>query len=122
MGLRTTFRFTLPDGKGVKTEPGRKASGTMRLIQVKDLLEIERDGGVQRGSGEFYVVLLGKVVTELGLDKAVNRKTIERLTPADVAFLTDFLHEVNHQVIKRVPVTCMCGHTFWGRLIDLGEA
>jgi hypothetical protein len=123
MGLRTKFRFTLPNGTGVKTEPGRKASGVMRLTQIKDLLEIERDGGVQRGSGEFYVVLLGKVVTELGLDKVINRRSIERLNSVDFAFLIDFLHEINHQVIKRVPVNCSkCGRTFWGAFADLGEA
>jgi hypothetical protein len=123
MSLRTAFKFTLPRGAGIKTEPGRKASGTMRLIRMKDLLEIERDGSVQRGTGEFYVVLLGKVVTELGLDKAVNRKAIERLNSVDFAFLVDFLHEINHQVIKRVPVTCdTCGHTFWGAFAQLGEA
>jgi hypothetical protein len=123
MNIRTSFRFTLPKGSGVKVEAGRKASGTMRLIQVKDLLSIERDGDVQRGTGAFYVVLLSKIITELGAERMVTRKTIEQLNSVDFAFLVDFLHEINHQVIKRVPLTCTaCGHTYWGAFTQLGEA
>lgn len=123
MNIRTTFRFTLPRGTGVKTEPGRKAGGIMKLVQVKDLLQIERDGQVQRGTGAFYVVLLSKVITELGTDKMINRKNIEQLNSADFAFLVDFLHEINHQVIRTVPITCpQCGHGYLGAFAQLGEA
>jgi hypothetical protein len=123
MNLRTSFRFTLPKGTGINTEAGRKVSGVMRLTQVKDLVEIERDGEVKRGTGEYYIVLLGKVVTELGANKAVNRKTIEALHSVDVAFLVDFLHEINHQVIKRVPIAChSCKKIYWGTFNQLGEA
>lgn len=123
MNIRTTFRFTLPRGAGIKAETGRKTSGVMRLVQVKDLLQIERDGQVQRGSGAFYIVLLSKVVTELGNERMITRKTIEQLHPVDFAFLVDFLHEINHQVIKKVPLTCPeCGHRFLGAFAQLGEA
>lgn len=122
MNIRTTFKFTLPKGTGIKTEPGRKTSGTMRLIQVKDLLQIERDGQVQRGTGAFYVVLLSKVVTELGTERMITRKTIEQLSSIDFAFLVDFLHEINHQVIKKIPLTCPdCGHIYLGAFAQLGE-
>jgi hypothetical protein len=123
MSIRTTFRFTLPRGIGIKTEPGRKASGTMRLVQVKDLVQIERDGQVQRGTGAFYVVLLSKVIVELGTEKMITRKTIEQLNSADFAFLVDFLHEINHQVIRKIPITCPeCGHAYLGAFAQLGEA
>ena len=45
--IRTEFKFTLPKGTGVKVEAGRKVTGTMRLIKVKDLVDIERDSQVQ---------------------------------------------------------------------------
>jgi hypothetical protein len=123
MNIRTTFRFTLPKGNGVKAEPGRKAGGTMRLIQVKDLVAIERDAQVQTGGGAFYVVLLSKVITELGLEQMITRKTVEQLSPADFAFLIDFMHEINHRVIKQIPLTCgACGHTYLGAFAQLGEA
>jgi hypothetical protein len=123
MTIRTSFRFTLPKGTGIKTEPGRKASGKMKLIQVKDLLTIERDSTVQKESGAFYVVLLSKTIEELGQEKMVTRKTIERLSPVDFAFLVDFMHEINHQVIRQLPITCgSCGHTYKGEFAQLGEA
>jgi hypothetical protein len=123
MNIRTTFRFTLPRGTGIKTEAGRKASGTMRLAQVKDLVQIERDGQVQRGTGAFYVVLLSKVITELGTEKMITRRTIEQLNSVDFAFLVDFLHEINHQVIRKIPLACAdCGHTYLGAFTQLGEA
>lgn len=123
MNIRTSFRFTLPKGTGIKAEAGRKVSGTMRLIQVQDLVLIERDSQVQRGTGAFYVVLLSKVITELGNEKMITRKTIEQLSSVDFAFLVDFLHQVNHQVIKKIPLTCgHCGHTYWGAFTQLGEA
>ncbi|MDR2588993.1 MAG: hypothetical protein LBC67_06155 [Spirochaetales bacterium] len=123
MALRTTFRFILPRGTGIKTEAGRKAGGIMRLVKVKDLLQIERDTQVRRDSGAFYVVLLSRVISELGAEKMITRKTIEDMSPHDFAFLVDFLHEINHQVIKRTPLSCpACGHTFWGAFASLGEA
>ena len=122
MNLRTTFRFTLPNGYGVKAEAGRKVSGTMRLIQVKDLLEIEQDKLVMQESGAFLVVLLSKVVSDFGLIRMVNRNTIEQLAPEDFAFLVDFMHEINHQVLKRLPLSCpSCGHTYTGSFAQLGE-
>jgi hypothetical protein len=123
MTIRTSFKFTLPKGAGIKAEPGRKVSGKMRLIQVKDLLLIERDSVVRQGSGAFYVVLLSKIIDELGQEGLVTRKTIEKLSPVDFAFLIDFMHEINPQVIKQLPITCRsCGHRYKGAFAQLGEA
>jgi hypothetical protein len=122
MTIRTSFRFTLPKGTGIKTEPGRKASGRMELIKVKDLLVIERDSVVQQGTGAFYVVLLSKTIKELGQEGMITRKTIEKLSPVDFAFLVDFMHEINHQVIKQIQIKCeACGHVYKGAFAQLGE-
>ena len=108
--LRTEYRFTLPRGTGIKVEAGRKVSGTMRLIKVKDLVDIERDSQVQRGTGAYYVVLLSRCITELGLSTSINRSV-------------DFMNEINHQVIKRLPLQCSeCGHEYEGIISQLGEA
>lgn len=121
--LRTEYKFTLPKGTGVPVEPGRKASGTMRLIRVEDLVDIERDGKVRRETGEFYVVLLSRCIKELGTLKNINRNHIERLEPIDFAFLVDFMNEINHQVIKNISVACeKCGNEFTCNIAQLGEA
>ena len=121
--IRTEFKFTLPKGTGIKVEAGRKVTGTMRLIKVRDLVDIERDSQVQRGTGAYYVVLLSRCITQLGLSSMINRKVIENLDPIDFAFLVDFMNEINHQVIKRLPIVCEeCGHKYEGIISQLGEA
>ena len=104
--LRTEFKFTLPKGSGIKVDTGRKVSGIMRLIKVKDLIDVERDGQVKRGTGSYYVVLLARCITQLGAITTINRNTIEKLEPVDFAFLVDFMNEINHQVIKRISLEC----------------
>ena len=123
MKVRNEFRFTLPNGTGIKSESGRKVTGTMRLIKVSDIVSIERDLTVQKNSGAYYVVLLGKVVKELGTEPNVNRNTIEKLNPVDFAFLVDFMHEINHQIIKKINLECpKCKTKFSGEFDQLGEA
>ena len=120
--IKTEFKFVLPKGNGFQTEPGKKVSGVMRLLKIKDLVTIEKDMEVEANSGMFYVAILGMCVKQLGNEKTVNRRTIEKLTPLDFAFLVDFLNEINHQVIKRIPIECEhCKNKFEGVLSQLGE-
>jgi len=122
MAIRTTFTFTLPRGSGIATEAGRKVQGTMRLAKVSDLAAIERDSTVQRNSGMFYVVLLSRVITSLGKETMITRKTIEKLEPIDFTFLLDMMLTVNHQVMRRIPLICpVCERQYWGELTALGE-
>ena len=121
--LRTEFKFILPKGHGISVDEGHKVTGFMRLIKVKDLVDIERDGQVQRGTGAYYVVLLSKCILSLGNEKTVNRNIIEKLDPVDFAFLVDFMNEINHQVIKKIPLCCPnCQHEYQGVIAQLGEA
>ena len=123
MELRTVFRFTLPRGTGLKAKTGSKVTGVMRLVKVKDIVEIQRDGAVKKDTAEFYKILLNKVVTELGTEKMITRKTIEALNAVDFTFLVDFLHQINHQVISRIPIKCQaCGKQYLGEIENLGEA
>lgn len=123
MKIRQEYHFVLPKGTGIKTESGHKVSGTMRLLKVKDIVSIERDSTVQKNNGFFYVVLLSKVITQLGSENSVNRNTIEKLNPVDFAFLVDFMHEINHQIIKKISLRCPnCQHEYIGEFEQLGEA
>jgi len=94
MAIRTTFTFTLPRGSGIATEAGRKVQGTMRLAKVSDLAAIERDSTVQRNSGMFYVVLLSKVITSLGKETMITRKTIEKLEDIKLGISNKRLAEI----------------------------
>jgi hypothetical protein len=94
----------------------------MRLIKVKDLLQIYQDTRVKETEAYFYIVLLSRVVVALGNERMVTTKTIENLYPEDFAFLVDFLNEINHKVIKRIPVLCSaCNNSYIGEFTLLGE-
>ena len=61
-------------------------------------------------------------MVSLGLERMVTTKTIENLFPEDFAFLVDFLNEINHKVIKRIPVSCSsCENSYIGEFTLLGE-
>jgi hypothetical protein len=123
MALKTEFIFTLPRGIGFQANMGTKITGVMRLAKVSDILIIHQDNRVKTNPSYFYVILITRVVTKLGTEKMVTTKTIENLCPEDFAFLVDFFNQLNHQLIRRVPLKCEnCGHEFVGEFQLLGEA
>jgi hypothetical protein len=122
MKIRTEFPFILPKGIPDKDGTLKKARGVMRLIKVSDLLDISRDVRVKEAEAYFYIVLLARVVVKLGDIRLVTTKIIENLFPEDFAFLVDFLNEINHKVIKKIPLTCSsCKNEYIGEFTLLGE-
>jgi hypothetical protein len=122
MKIRTEFPFVLPKGLIDKDNTRQKTKGTMRLIKVKDLLQIHQDARVKETEAYFYIVLLARVITKLGNEKMVNTKIIESLCPEDFAFLVDFLNEINHKVLKSIPIECSaCKNKYIGEFALLGE-
>ena len=121
--IKTEFKFVLPNGSGFATDSSDgKVYGVMRLLKVKDIVDMETDMSVKANTGMYYVAMLARCIKKLGKIEYVNRTQIEKLVPVDFAFLIDFLNEINHQVIKKIPVSCShCGHKFIGVLSRLGE-
>ncbi len=118
MKIKTEFNFVLPQSD----REDQKVRGVMRLIKVKDLLEISRDVRVQESSSYFYVVLLARVIKKLDTETMVNTKMIENLTTENFAFLVDFLNEINHKVLSSFPVRCSnCDTVYSGDLNLVGE-
>lgn len=119
MKLKTSFKFVLPEPMEKGEE---KQKGVMRLIKVKDLIEVNRDTRVSENSSYFYVVLLSRVITSLGQHKAVNTKIIENLSTKNFAFLLDFLNQINHNIVKQFPIKCsQCETVYQGELHLAGE-
>lgn len=122
MKIRKEFKFTLPVGYPDKEGKFTKVRGIMRLIKVKDLISIYQDTRVKENEAYFYVILLTRVVTKLGDARMVTTKTIENLSPRDFAFLVDFMNEINHKVIKSIPIKCSnCDNMYIGEFSLLGE-
>lgn len=103
--LQTRFEFTLPQGY-VDDEGTRHREGRMRLATAADELKPLNDPRVQSNGAYLTVILLSRVVTELGGIEEVTPGTIEDLYVADLAYLQDMYERVNDRGANVVEVTC----------------
>ena len=94
MGLQTEFAFTLPKGF-VDDEGSLHRSGTMRLACARDEIEPLRDARVKENDAYATVIVLSRVVTELGHVNRITPKTIENLFVSDFTYLQDFYRVIN---------------------------
>jgi len=94
-GLRTEFEFVLP--KGLVDDDGTlHREGTMRLATARDELEPLRDPKVRDADDPYLtIVVLSRVVVNLGSKSRVTPRDIEALFAADLAYLQDFYSVVN---------------------------
>lgn len=94
MSLQTEFPFTLP--KGYVDESGDlHRSGVMRLATARDEIQPLRDARVKENEAYLTVILLSRVITELGDLDQVTPKVVEGLFAADLAYLQDVYRVVN---------------------------
>jgi hypothetical protein len=110
--LRTEFAFELP--RGYVDDSGTvHRSGVMRLATARDELIPLRDDRVRENAAYLTVVLLGRVVTEIGTITDVHAGIIENLFASDLAFLQDMYRRINSEGHTRAGVSCPeCGHSF----------
>ena len=94
MNLQTQFPFTLPKGY-VDGEGHLHRSGVMRLATARDEIEPLRDLRVQENDAYLTVVMLSRVVTELGTIHPVTPNIVEGLFAVDLAFLQEFYGIIN---------------------------
>jgi hypothetical protein len=103
--LRTEFEFELP--RGYIDESGTlHRRGKMRLATARDELLPLRDMRVKENPAYLSVVLLGRVITELGTLGPANDQIVEKMFAADLAFLQDFYRQVNAEGHTRASVVC----------------
>jgi hypothetical protein len=96
MSLQTEYPFTLP--KGYVDEQGTlHRTGTMRLACARDEIEPLRDPRVKENESYATVIVLSRVVTQLGTVNRVNPKTIESLFVSDFSYLQDLYRIINFQ-------------------------
>ena len=95
MSLTTEFSFTLPRGY-LGSDGTVQRRGVMRLATARDEIEPLRDPRVQGADDPYLtIIVLSRVVTELGSLSAVTPREIENLFAADLAFLQDLYGVVN---------------------------
>ena len=96
MSLQTEYPFTLP--KGFVDDQGTlHRTGTMRLACARDEIEPLRDPRVKDNESYATVIVLSRVVTELGTVSRVTPKTIESLVVSDFSYLQDLYRLITFQ-------------------------
>ncbi len=93
--LRTEVRFSLPKGY-VDASGAPHRRGAMRLATGRDELEPLRDPRVLGPDDPYLTVLvLARVVTELGTVAEITAEVIEGMFAADLDFLQELYGAVN---------------------------
>jgi hypothetical protein len=105
MQLQTEYEFTLPMGY-VDEEGTLHRHGKMRLATAADEILPLKDPRVQNNPAYLIVILLSRVVTQLGTHPSMNPSVIEGLFAADLASLQDFYNQINLNGNRVVPVQC----------------
>ena len=110
--LQTEFEFTLPKGY-VDKDGNLHRQGMMRLANAKDEIAPLEDPRVQRNQAYLVIILLSRVLIQLGDLKDVNPGIIESLFSADLAYLQDLYRRINDNGHLGFQVLCPeCDHTF----------
>jgi len=92
--LQTEFEFTLPQGYVEEDGTVHKA-GRMRLATAADEIKPLVDPRVQENSSYLTILLLSRVVTELGTLEEVTPDVIESLFVNDLSYLQEMYERVN---------------------------
>jgi hypothetical protein len=120
MSLQTEFEFKLPRGfvdpAGLIHRDGR-----MRLATALDEIEALQDVRVQANEAYLPVVLLSRVVVQLGELPVITPQVIERLFASDMAYLEDVYMRLNTQENIRLGIVCPhCSGRFDVQVAPLG--
>jgi hypothetical protein len=110
--LRTEYPFELPIG--YKDEDGElHKAGVMRLATARDEIAPLQDPRVRANEAYLTVILLSRVLTELGSVEPITPKVIEGMYAVDLAFLQDLYRRINQEGHTHAAVTCpSCAHEF----------
>lgn len=95
MALQTEFEFTLPKGF-VGKDGTLHRRGVMRLSTARDEIEPLRDPRITGPDDPYLTILvIARVVSELGTLDDVTPREVEGLFAADLAFLQDLYGIIN---------------------------
>ncbi|NGM68028.1 hypothetical protein G6M89_03205 [Natronolimnobius sp. AArcel1] len=110
--LQTEFEFTLPRGY-VDDDGTLHKEGRMRLATAADEIQPLKNPRVQSNSSYLTIVLLSRVVTELGSLETIDESVIENLFVTDLEYLQAMYERVNNQGRNTVETACPeCGAVF----------
>lgn len=103
--IRTEFEFVLPKGY-VDQEGAVHREGVMRMATAADEILPLKDPRVQANPAYLVVILLSRVIKQLGSMEVINPKVIEGLFASDLAYLQDFYNRINANGTRVMKVAC----------------
>ncbi len=108
-------------GKAEKQYGGAWAREIIQLVD--DEIAPMKDPRVQANPAYLSVILLSRVITQLGTLEHINPKVIEGLFAADMAHLQDLYRRINDTGSSQLMVTCPhCGKQFEVETEHVGES
>jgi hypothetical protein len=93
-GLQTEYEFTLPRGY-VDSNGTLHKKGRMRLATAMDEIAPLRDPRVRANQAYLVIILLSRVITQLGTVEIIDTGVVENLFSADLSFLQDLYRRIN---------------------------
>jgi len=110
--FQTEFTFTLPCGY-LDEQGTLHREGTMRRATAADEILPLKDPRVVKNQGYLVIILLSRVITQLGSVPQVNPKIIESLFATDLAFLQNLYNKINQLDDSEQALLCPnCQHEF----------
>jgi hypothetical protein len=103
--FQTQIEFTLPLGY-IDARESMHREGIMRRATAADEILPLRDPRVQANPAYLVVILLSRVITQLGSLSIVNPKVIEELYASDLAYLQDLYNRLNGNGTHLLQVVC----------------
>lgn len=103
--FKTEFEFVLPKGY-VDKDGNLHKKGVMRLATAKDEIAPLQDHRVRNNESYMIIILLARVITQLGDLKNIDTATIEKLFSVDLDYLQRFYQKVNSEESTDVSITC----------------
>lgn len=94
MTLQTEFEFVLPRGF-VDRAGNVHRRGRMRLATALDEISPLRDPRVRSNQAYHTIILLTRVITQLGSLPSIDTSVIEGMFTADLAFLQELYRQKN---------------------------
>ncbi len=112
MAFQTEFEFTLP--KGYLDENGElHRNGIMRLATAADEILPLKDSRVQKNPAYMTIIVLSRVIIQLGKLTSINTRIVEGLFACDLAYLQSLYNRINGDRTTKLKVVCpTCKHRF----------
>ena len=105
MGFQTIFEFTLPKGY-VDKKGNLHKKGKMRLATALDEIAPLRDPRVQQNQNYLTIIILSKVIIELGDLEKIDISIIENLFTADLGYLQELYNRINQYADAKINFKC----------------